>query len=101
MESLEAVSDGDGSGRSLGGVAVPAAQSSDDPYGPGERLRGMRVLLLEGLALEFFGERREHREMGRCEDADGLDGLAGFAAGMDALHDLDGGDQGGGGEVFE
>lgn len=35
------------------------------------------------------------------EDREGSDRCAGFAAGLDALHHLDGGNEGDGGEVFE
>jgi hypothetical protein len=64
-------------------------------------MRGMSVLLLEGLALELVDEGGQHEEMSGREDACGWYGVASFAAGVDALHDLDGGDEGGGGEVFE
>src|SRR5271155_5667956 len=93
VEAAEATGEGDGAGRALARVAVPAAGASDAPSRPGEALLGMRVLLFCGLAFELADERLDDGDFGRAEDARGRQRRTGLAAPLDELHDAGSGDE--------
>src|ERR1700759_5299520 len=50
---FQAMLEGDGTWRPGGAIAVPAAQTRDDPGGPGEAVPDMRIFLLLGSALDL------------------------------------------------
>lgn len=98
VELGEAPAHDDGARLSI--IAGPAAQSCEDPCGIGQRTGGMWVLLLGGLAFETLRDSFQGRLVVGIEDV--AERTLGFALALvDELHDLDGGDQNGGDELFE
>src|SRR5438552_4555632 len=90
LEADPAVMHGDGTGRSFGGIALPAAEASDDPGEPGEGSGWMPVGLCDGRAFELAMQAvDEGQEVG----IDGVEGgpRAAVARG-DQLHDPGRGD---------
>src|SRR5208337_1997264 len=84
---LQAMAEGDRSGRPGRWVAVPAAELCDDPSGPAHAMHGMRVLLERRPALELVVQAFEHGDVGGAEGvAGGLVALA--VAGLHELQDL-------------
>src|SRR5215471_16831913 len=61
-EFVDAVFEGYRAGRSRGGVSVPAAQPSDEPSGPSQAARRMRVLLPRCPARVLRVQRTENAE---------------------------------------
>lgn len=98
VELGEASEHDDGAWLSI--IAGPTAQSCEDPCGIGQRTGGVWVLLLSGLAFETSTDPFQGRLVGGIEDI--AERTLGFSLALvDELHDLDGGDQNGGDELFE
>src|SRR5579862_6353100 len=98
MELGEASEHDDGAWLAI--IAGPSAQSCEDPGGIGQRTGGMWVLLLGGLAFEALRDPFQSRLIAGIEDV--AERTFGFAIALvDELHNLDGGDQNGGDELFE
>jgi len=81
-------------------VAGPTAEPCEDPGCIGERGFWVWVLLLFGLAFETVADALQGRLIVGIEDI--AERTVGNAVALgDELHDLDGGDQDGGDELFE
>lgn len=101
VESAQTADEGDGAGRTLFCVAVPAAEAGDAPGRPGEAASGVRVLLFLGLAFQLAGQRLHDGDFSGLEDARGRKGRAGLVPAVDELHDARGGDERGRRQAFE
>src|ERR1700749_774070 len=82
--------EGDGTWRPGGAIAVPAAQTRDDPGGPGEAVPEMRIVLLPGSARDLRVDSLQGRHPVLGEGQAGRFG----AAPVTGLHQLEG--EGGG-----
>src|SRR5215213_766135 len=73
-----------------GGIAVPAAEAADDPGGPSETIRWMRILEPFASGFDILIEGSERRDLVRFErEVDRL-----LAAAISRLQELDGNDGG-------
>src|SRR4051794_25824209 len=95
---MPAAAHGDRPRWTLGSVTGPATEARDNPGEPGDRLLGMRVLLLGGVAFEASVQGLEHWQL-FLRDYVGGRAIDGAVAGEDQLHDLGGGDHRDGGEL--
>ena len=63
LEVVQAVVNGDWTGRFVGGIATPTAELGDDPSRPGERFLAVRIALERGFAIEAIVDRIEGFEV--------------------------------------
>src|SRR5918994_2304970 len=90
MEVFETVFHVDRTRRLGRGIAVPAAEAADDPGGPSETVRWMRILEPFASGFDILIEGSERRDLVRFEDE--VDRL--LAAAVPRLQELDGNDGG-------
>src|SRR5882757_3993138 len=65
FEAVPAAAHGDRPWWALGGVTGPPAEAGNNPGKPSDRLLGVRIFLLGGLAFEAGVQGIEHRQLFR------------------------------------
>src|ERR1700730_15799865 len=71
FEAMPAPSHGDRTGWSLGSIAGPTAKARNNPGKTGDRMPGMRVLLLGRLSFKTGLQGLEHRQLVRRNNVSG------------------------------
>src|SRR4051794_5475558 len=87
FEAVPPSAECDGSWRTLGSITGPTAEPGDDPGQPSDRVRGVGILLLSGLAFQPGLEGLKDRQLLRHDHVGGWP-IDGTCTGKDELHDL-------------